>query len=50
MESLVLPKKYSVEDLVEKFDYKSINKAPGAIFDNKKLKWMNGDYSKNVSL
>ncbi|CDI49047.1 glutamate--tRNA ligase [Clostridium tetani] len=40
---------FSLEDLIGKFDYKSINKAP-AIFDNKKLKWMNGEYIRMFSL
>ena len=33
----------SLEELVEKFDYHHMNKAP-AVFDFTKLKWMNGEY------
>ncbi|MBR4767877.1 MAG: glutamate--tRNA ligase [Lachnospiraceae bacterium] len=33
----------SLEELVEKFDYRRINKSP-AVFDYAKLKWMNGEY------
>lgn len=40
---------FSLEDLVEKFDYKNINKAP-AIFDVTKLTWMNGEYIRMLSL
>lgn len=40
---------FSLEDLVEKFDYKNINKAP-AIFDITKLTWMNGEYIRMLSL
>ncbi len=40
---------FSLEELVEAFDYKNINKAP-AIFDTVKLKWMNGEYIKKLSL
>ena len=36
---------FSLEELVEAFDYKHINKAP-AVFDTTKLKWMNGEYIK----
>ncbi|MCR5657609.1 MAG: glutamate--tRNA ligase [Butyrivibrio sp.] len=35
----------SLQDLVEKFDYKRINKSP-AVFDYTKLRWMNGEYLK----
>ena len=35
----------SLDELVKKFDYKSINKSP-AVFDMVKLKWMNGEYIK----
>ena len=35
----------SLQELVEKFDYRHINKAP-AVFDYTKLKWMNGEYIK----
>lgn len=36
---------FSLEELVEAFDYRHINKAP-AVFDPVKLKWMNGEYLK----
>lgn len=36
---------FSLEELVETFDYHRINKAP-AVFDMVKLKWMNGEYMK----
>lgn len=36
---------FSLDELVEKFDYTHINKSP-AIFDSVKLKWMNGEYIK----
>ncbi|MBE6014034.1 MAG: glutamate--tRNA ligase [Lachnospiraceae bacterium] len=36
---------FSLEELVEAFDYHHINKAP-AVFDITKLKWMNGEYIK----
>ena len=35
----------SLDELVEKFDYHHMNKAP-AVFDFTKLKWMNGEYIK----
>ncbi len=35
----------SLEELIEKFDYKKISKSP-AVFDYTKLKWMNGEYIK----
>lgn len=35
----------SLEQLIQKFDYHHINKAP-AVFDFTKLKWMNGEYIK----
>jgi glutamyl-tRNA synthetase len=40
---------FTLQELVEKFDYKNINKSP-AIFDPIKLKWMNGEYIKKLSL
>lgn len=40
---------FTLQQLVEKFDYKNINKSP-AIFDPVKLKWMNGEYIKKLSL
>ena len=36
---------YSLEELVEAFDYHHISKSP-AVFDIVKLKWMNGEYLK----
>ena len=39
---------FSLPELIESFNYKNINKAP-AIFDNVKLKWMNGEYIKKLS-
>ncbi|MDO4622162.1 MAG: glutamate--tRNA ligase [Eubacteriales bacterium] len=36
---------FSLEELVEIFDYTHINKSP-AVFDMTKLKWMNGEYIK----
>lgn len=36
---------FSLEELVEAFDYHRINKSP-AVFDMVKLKWMNGEYLK----
>ncbi|NMM63137.1 glutamate--tRNA ligase [Clostridium sp. P21] len=40
---------FSLEELVETFNYKNINKSP-AIFDDVKLKWMNGEYIKKLPL
>lgn len=36
---------FSLEELVEAFDFRRINKAP-AVFDMVKLRWMNGEYMK----
>ena len=36
---------FSLEELVKAFDYHRINKSP-AVFDMKKLSWMNGEYMK----
>ena len=36
---------FSLPELVEKFDYRRINKSP-SVFDMGKLKWMNGEYIK----
>ncbi|WP_251389487.1 glutamate--tRNA ligase [Mediterraneibacter agrestimuris] len=36
---------FSLEDLVEAFDYRHMSKSP-AVFDIVKLKWMNGEYLK----
>ena len=38
---------FSLEELIEKFDYTRINKSP-AVFDVVKLKWMNGEYIKKM--
>ena len=35
----------SLDELVEKFDYRHMSKSP-AVFDYTKLKWMNGEYMK----
>ena len=35
----------SLQELVEKFDYRHMSKSP-AVFDYTKLKWMNGEYMK----
>lgn len=40
---------FTLEELVQQFDYKNIHKAP-SIFDTVKLKWMNGEYIKKLSL
>ncbi|NFS28841.1 glutamate--tRNA ligase [Clostridium botulinum] len=40
---------FSLEELTEKFDFKDISKSP-AIFDDAKLKWMNGEYIRKLSL
>lgn len=40
---------FSSEELIQVFDYRKINKAP-AIFDIEKLKWMNGEYIRKLSL
>ncbi|OAA82803.1 glutamate--tRNA ligase [Clostridium ljungdahlii] len=40
---------FNLEELVKEFDYRNINKSP-AIFDNVKLKWMNGEYIKKLPL
>ncbi|AND85008.1 glutamate--tRNA ligase [Clostridium tyrobutyricum] len=39
---------YSLNELVKAFNYKNINKSP-AIFDDVKLKWMNGEYIKKMN-
>ena len=36
---------FSLEELVQAFDYRNISKSP-AVFDMTKLKWMNGEYIK----
>lgn len=40
---------FSLEDLVREFSLEKINKA-GAVFDMKRLDWMNGEYIKRLSL
>lgn len=40
---------FTLEELVKTFDFKLINKAP-AIFDPVKLRWMNGEYIRKLSL
>jgi glutamyl-tRNA synthetase len=37
----------SLSELISEFDYTHINKAP-AVFDITKLRWMNGEYLKNM--
>lgn len=39
---------FTLEELVEVFDYRHMNKSP-AVFDQVKLKWMNGEYLKAMS-
>lgn len=39
---------FSLEELIEKFDYHHMSKAP-AVFDVVKLKWMNGEYMKSMN-
>lgn len=36
---------FTLQELIEKFDYTRINKSP-SVFDMNKLKWMNGEYIK----
>ncbi len=38
---------FTLEELVEAFDYRHINKSP-AVFDMTKLRWMNGEYIKKM--
>jgi glutamyl-tRNA synthetase len=38
---------FSLQELIEKFDYHHMSKAP-AVFDVVKLKWMNGEYMKSM--
>lgn len=40
---------FSIEELIEKFDLKKVHKA-GAIFDLKKLDWLNAQYIKKLSV
>ena len=39
---------FSLEELVEAFDYHHMSKSP-AVFDIQKLRWMNGEYLKKMS-
>ncbi|MCQ2512489.1 MAG: glutamate--tRNA ligase [Lachnospiraceae bacterium] len=39
---------FNLQQLIEAFDYKRVNKSP-AVFDMVKLRWMNGEYIKNLS-
>lgn len=39
---------FSLQDLIAEFDLKKINKS-GAVFDVKKLDWLNGEYIKKMS-
>ena len=39
---------FDLKKMIEIFDYKRISKSP-AVFDINKLKWMNGEYIKNLS-
>ncbi len=38
---------FSLEELIEKFDYRHISKSP-AVFDMTKLRWMNSEYLKRM--
>ncbi|WP_310602228.1 glutamate--tRNA ligase [Anaerosporobacter sp.] len=38
---------FTLDELIKEFDYHHINKSP-AVFDMGKLKWMNGEYIKNM--
>ncbi|MCS6131450.1 glutamate--tRNA ligase [Clostridium botulinum] len=40
---------FNLEELTQKFDFKDISKSP-AIFDDAKLKWMNGEYIRKLTL
>ncbi|MBN1049235.1 glutamate--tRNA ligase [Clostridium botulinum] len=40
---------FNLEELTQEFDFKDISKSP-AIFDDAKLKWMNGEYIRKLSL
>lgn len=40
---------FSLDELVQKFDLKNVNKA-GAVFDLKKLDWINSQYIKKLSI
>ena len=38
---------FSLKELIDAFDYRRVNKSP-AVFDMVKLRWMNGEYIKNM--
>jgi glutamyl-tRNA synthetase len=40
---------FTLDELVKAFDYRNMSKSP-AVFDTKKLKWMNGEYIKKLPL
>jgi len=40
---------FTLQELVENFDFKKINKSP-AVFDMKKFRWMNSEYIKKMEL
>jgi glutamyl-tRNA synthetase len=40
---------FTLDELIKAFDYKNMSKSP-AVFDTKKLKWMNGEYIKKLPL
>lgn len=40
---------FTLDELVKVFDYRNMSKSP-AVFDTKKLKWMNGEYIKKLPL
>ncbi len=40
--------KFTIEELIEAFDVKGISKSP-AIFDEKKLAWLNGEYIRELT-
>ena len=40
--------KFTIDELIEAFDIKGISKSP-AIFDEKKLAWLNGEYIRELS-
>ncbi len=39
--------KFTLEELIERFDYRKINKSP-AVFDMGKLRWLNSEYIKQM--
>ena len=42
---LTTERSFTLDELVQAFDYHHINKSP-AVFDIAKLRWMNGEYIK----